>query len=254
MNKEEYYLELIEKQFENTLTTEEVEEFTKLSSDDSNFLSLYKNMQVIIAGVKNSGRNTLLAGLKKTEEQLPKIETGKGHSIRGIRWIVLAAAAACITGIIVIIGLVTTNKTNNYDRIYSDFYKPYSNLALSNYRSNDKTGPATVKEDAYKSYAEGNYTRAIGQFEQLKETNRDNEVLFFLANSYMAVGQFSKAEDNFNLVLTKESLLSDQAKWFLGLCYLKTNQHDKAKAEFTELTNYENAYMKNAKEILHLMK
>ena len=125
-------------------------------------------------------------------------------------------------------------------------------MVVSNSRSDEKA--PTLKELAYQSYSEGNYAKAISQLEELKKTNREVEIAFFLANSYMATGQLPKAEENFTVVLTQESLLTDQAKWYLALCYLKTNQLDKAKAKFNELANYDNAYMKNAKEILYLVK
>ncbi len=253
MNKKAHQIELIEKFIGKNATEKEAEEFDKLISENQSFQNLYKEMAAIIPGIENSARKSLLNNLKEFDAGLPEIQA---HSIihpkRKIRWIAWSAAvAACLVGLVLSITLINSGN-NKYNEIYSQYYKPYNSLTIANDRSTDITDP--IKTEAFGRYATGDYAKAIEQLEKLNTTGQDTEILFYLASAYMATGQMAKAEENFNLVLTKESLFSDQARWYLALCYLKTNQPDKAREKLKELTNYNNTCTKNAKEILYLVK
>ena len=64
MNNEEHQIELIEKFIKKNTTDKEVEEFDKLISEDRSFQYLYKEMSVLIPGIENSARKSLLNDLK----------------------------------------------------------------------------------------------------------------------------------------------------------------------------------------------
>jgi len=253
MNKEANQIELIEKYLRKNVTDEEAEEFRKLSSADPSFRELYKHMEVLIPGIENSARSSLLNDLKEIESRQPEILSKSGSiskpKIRLIGWSV--AVAACIAGVVIAVTMLTPGN-NRYDQIYGQYYKPYNSLTLAGTRSANSTNP--LREEAFESYNNGDYQKAAGKFEQLEKNTNDVESLFYLANAYMATGKLEKAEMYFNEVLTHESLFTDQAKWYLALCYLKMNQPDKARKELKELINYRNDYTKSAEDVLYLVK
>jgi tetratricopeptide (TPR) repeat protein len=251
MNDEQYQIELIEKYISQNITKEETEEFEKLISEDSSFIKLYEEMKLLVTGIENSARKSLLTDLKELDAKLPEIQLKKiSLSHKRTRWIGWSSAlAACVVGVVITINLFTS-KESNYSELYNRYYQTYSSLADANNRSGDKT--PSVKDEALLSYSRGNYAEAIEKLSPLGVTN-DIEVKFYLANAYMATGQITKAEENFKQVLNHESLFTDQATWYLALCYLKMNQKDKAKTTLSKLVNNSNIYMENAKEILHLI-
>ena len=253
MNKEIDQIELIEKHIEKRLTNDEVDEFEKLASEDELFRKLYKEIETLIPAIENGGRESLVSYLKELDAKLPEIkDTPAGKPNQKARLIVWSTiAVACLIGVVFFVNTLPSNNSTN-DTIYNCYYKPYNSLAISNDRSEGTTDPN--RTNAFYEYAAGNYIQAIDQLEKLNKTGQDVETIFYLANSYMATGQITKAIEGFNIIESKESTFNDQAKWYLALCYLKINQLDIAKEKFNDLANYSNTYTTNAKEILSLTK
>ena len=253
MNKEYDHIELIEKYIEKRITDEELKEFEKLFSEDRSFQDLYKTMTAHIAGIKNSARKGLLNDLKKLDDQLPEVPLKGPLQRKGIsRWIGWSLAAACVAGIIWVISTFAPDNNKRFDNIYVTYYKPYRNVVVSYNRSGDIAG--SLKEEAFSSYAQGDYAKAIEKFQEINNSDKDAVIHFYLANAYMAAGKMSKAQENFRLVLTNDSIFMDQTKWFLALTYLKCNKPNKASELLKELVNHENAYKTKATEIISLIK
>jgi hypothetical protein len=248
----EQQIELIEKYLEKTATEQEVKEFGKLHSENEDFRNLYKITQAEIAAIKNTARKEFLDELKRIDSKLPEIKLSRPFPQRKVKWIGWSiAAAACMTGMILLVTYLRPDNAKNEDQIYAVYYQPYRNLITSYNRSDEKA--TTLKEQAMSSYTEGNYNKAIEQFMEIKASEQDAAIHFYLANAYMATGKMDEARANFLWVLKADILFVDQTKWFLALSYIKTNQLNEAKKLLFELTNHENAYKKRATEIFNTM-
>jgi hypothetical protein len=250
----EQYIELIEKYVDKTATLDEAKEFEKLHQEDAAFRELYKNIQANIAAIKNIARKEFLNELKRIDSQLPEINLKKNttqHKVKWIGWTL--AAAACLTGLILLTNYLRPNQTNKlYEQTYAVYYQPYRNLISSYNRSDEKT--TTLKEQAMNSYTVGDYAKTIELLKEIKPTDQDAAYHFYLANAYMAVGKIDEARENFLWVLKADILFIDQTKWFLALSYIKTNQIDEAKKFLNDLINHENVYKNRAIEILNTYK
>ena len=253
MNNLEYQTELIEKYITKNISYDEKVEFDQLLSDDTEFKKLYNELDVLITGIKSSARKSMTHRLKELESTLPEIEIKKsGISKRTISWIGTAIAAACMVGILWTVGVFSPENSVSYAAIYSDYYKPYPNVVVSNNRGENKT--LTAKEDAFLSYDEGDYNAAIGKFSTLYKESPDPIILFYLANAYMANGQMQNAQQYFLKVLENGTVFIDQSKWLLAISYLKSNEPEKGRELLDELKSYNNAYKQNASDILKLIK
>ena len=246
----EQQIELIEKYLEKTVTEQEVKEFEKLHSEDEYFRDLYKITKAEIEAIKNTARKEFLDELKRIDSNLPEIKLSTPFPKRKMKWIGWSiAAAACMTGMILLVTYLRPDNTKKTDQIYAIYYQPYRNLITSYNRSDEKA--TTLKEQAMSSYTEGDYNKAIEKFKEIKAPEQDAAIHFYIANAYMATGKMDEARTNFLWVLKADILFVDQTKWFLALSYIKSNQLSEAKKLLFDLTNHENAYKARATEILN---
>jgi tetratricopeptide (TPR) repeat protein len=207
-------------------------------------------MKAQIAAIKNAGRKEFLDELKRIDSQLPEVQLSKPFPKGKIKWIGWSiAAAACMTGMIWLVSYLRPEHVKSSDQIYAVYYQPYRNLITSYNRSDEKA--VTLKEQAMISYTEGDYAKAIEKFKEIKASEQDAAIHFYMANASMATGKMEEAQTNFLWVLKADILFIDQTKWFLALSYIKTNQLNEAKKLLFELTNHENAYKTRATEILN---
>jgi tetratricopeptide (TPR) repeat protein len=250
MNKEDQ-IELVEKYIEKTTTEAEVKDFEKLLLEEESFRDLYHNMKAHITAIRNVSRKELLEDLKKIEGQLPDVKIAKPQ--RKIKWIGWSiAAAACMAGMIWAIGFLIPDHGNQFDKIYALEFEPYRNIVTAYNRSGDIA--ITIKEQALSEYTLGNFKKAIEKFLEIKVSDRDAVIHFYLGNAYMATGKINEARDNFSQVLSQDSLFIDQTKWYLALSYIKSHNINLARVSLNELTNHESAYKTKAEELLHTFK
>ncbi|WP_436517333.1 tetratricopeptide repeat protein [Ekhidna sp. To15] len=130
----------------------------------------------------------------------------------------------------------TLAKPSTPDELYAEYFEPYI----------IQTTPRGLIEDTdlymlgtihYRDMA---YDSAISKFEtQLEETPDDYRSQLMLSISYMAIKDFTAAEDVLlQLVNDPNHLFQDQARWYLGLLYLTDEDEandDKAAGHFEEI-------------------
>ena len=249
MGKEHDDIILIEKYLEKKLTVEELQEFERRKSEDSTFQKQVKEMHLLIEGIKNAARESVLDDLKELEETLPEVIVKKRMPLRRnlirIGW---GLAAACVAGIIAV--SVSVNPVNNhtYETLYNEYFTPYPNVIEATKRSEDQT--LTLKEEAFYEYDLGNYTTAIEKFSVLNEKEKDATLLFYMGNAYMAIGKTEDAIHNFKLIRNSDHKFQNQAKWYLCLAYLKNNQIEEVKNILSELKRSNSAYREKADMLL----
>jgi tetratricopeptide (TPR) repeat protein len=102
---------------------------------------------------------------------------------------------------------------------------------------------------AQKAYVEQNYTKAIEEYKTILKTDANNqEALFFLGNSEIAIGAHQNALAPLERVASP--VYYDEAQWELAQSYLKMNKLAKAKRILKILSEKENAFQTQAKILL----
>jgi len=170
------------------------------------------------------------------------------------RRIIRYSAVASITLAIGIASVITWEfRPMENERIYDRFYQPYEQMA--SVRSGDNNVDQILSR-AMLEYQSANYNRAIFYFTQVLENDQQNVIgNFYSGVSSIEIKKFSQAESSFNKVIEqKNNLFIEQSNWYLGFCYLMTDQKEKAIEKFSEISEQEGHYKKNAQKVLRHIK
>jgi len=282
MDKELQQIERIERYFFGELSAADEAELIKQRETDADFDALCKEMKTIMDGVTYAvnRRNAFVSYLnglaasqpdpqevplseeaqrilkasfegqeEDSQEQLPAKEQKGRQRFFSPKVVAVAASVA----VLLVAGFIFL-KLNQNDQLYGNYYQgAYSSLdASQSIRSSEEN--ADRKSTAFNLYNAERFNEAIEIFEQLVETDRDTNMMFYLAQSYMADNQHEKALLFFEELIENDTNLKLQSQWYLGLCYLKLDQKEKAVAIFEDLAETESTYAPKAKEILYSLK
>ncbi|WP_176956165.1 tetratricopeptide repeat protein [Catalinimonas alkaloidigena] len=128
--------------------------------------------------------------------------------------------------------------------LFDQYYDPYPNIVATH---NDDS-----LAQALQWYTDQQYPKAVTYLKQMVKRAPENDTLqFYLGSTYLAAGQLSKASDTFQAaLLTSGSEFVDPMRWYLALAYLGQEQWPEAQRTLESLTQYNNLYSKQAKELL----
>lgn len=115
-----------------------------------------------------------------------------------------------------------------------------------------------ILESAIRSYNEQKYAQAIANFEQylaLEGVSEKEDILFYLAISYLGNDQNAKAIELFKDLSSKNHSMQSAAQWYLALSLLKDKQVAQAKKILLDIEkDSEHFYHGKAKAMLEKMK
>jgi TolA-binding protein len=212
---------MTEKLLNNAFSTEEETMFKHILKNDEalNHLSeIHRDAILVIelASIKKELKN------KYNEEKVGKNNTKRSYKNYWKIYLGIAVSFFMLIGL-------------NY---YFSIYKPNYNTIYKQYFYKDEGLPITMGELKSKTYTEAmnayktnNYIKAQRGFEQLLNENRTNDTtLYYLAMTYFYQNQTSKAQILLNeVVIQKETVFYQQAKYFLALLYISKNEIENAK-------------------------
>lgn len=225
---ENYKTELINKFLEKKLSENEIIEFKKLYNEDEKFSYEVKNHLNMIASIKAA----------------EKISIEKSQKIRKINWNYIVGIAAILLIFITIGFIFFRNKNLTSSEIYSEYYKPLE--SKENTMGEDFT-EIKIKE-AFDYYNYEKYEIAVEVFEQIDDSLENYTI--YTGICYLEIENFENAINKFKIVTESNSLMKNDAKWYLGLTYLKINKIEEAKRVFYEISNSSSQYSEKANEIL----
>ncbi len=213
--------ELIHKYFQDTLTSEEQDQFDTLLKEDDDFKEQFEfenNVQQII---KDKERGVLKDKLRKFEKEI-KNPSDKKFSL----WKPLRIAASI--AIILTTGwyFYTTSLTMDVEKLYTANYEKYPNTIYAITR--DTTIDTSIEYRAFEAYEANNFQESIVLFTELKESKSPEYVDFYLAQSYLNNDQLDKAIAIFTDISTHKKEFSSESHWYLALTYLKNDNKEKA--------------------------
>jgi tetratricopeptide (TPR) repeat protein len=247
-------IELIEKFLGGAMSAEEKRRFESRRSMDKEFNTMLKDMDLLVAGIKESGsrsskqekleRLAFHAEIMRMEEDAEAEQSG-GNSSRIVplyrrpQFIALAAAIALL---IAFIPFYYQSPSN--DELFTAYFEPFDSPGSGVTRGINEVSD---KGKAYDAYDNGRYEEAIVLFE--KVGTDDPNIHLCLGNAQLKVGQLDKAEANFNHLLAEHEDLVTPAKWYLALTYLKQNKIERAKSNLWQITK-SSTYGEKAKKLL----
>ena len=249
MEKHEKELELIERYIGNDLSEEEIEAFNKKLDKDERFRAQLEEMRLLIAGVQYSGRNKILQGLKDYDATLSEVEVPRGKVIKlSPRWSIgIAASVLLVIASTLVFYRISTK--DNSEQLYLAYFAIYPNIIDPMQRNDISVG--LMESTGFQQYDLGNYEEAIKQFNVSLNQGDDEYALFYLAISYMQVGQHNQAIESLEQYLQHYSTLNSQAQWYLSLSYVKSNELEKAKIQLSKLAAGSSSYSEKAKKLLN---
>jgi len=255
MKNEIVHIELIEKYLEGKISKKDKKSLEDRLHSDSAFKSLVEDLGGLIKGIQYSAHKDLMNKLKKTEKLLPPVQGV--HKPKTVRFRRFKYAVAVAATIILLLGsiftiIISRNQTAEED-YFMKYYVPYPNIIHPLQRAEEEQ--MTKEELAYYYYESEQYNKALELFLEMQEETGDSEsTRFYLANIYMAMGNYEDAIENFTILLNDSVLFENQTRWYLGLCYLEDGNLKAAEEQLERITETENSYKNRAEELLSKIK
>jgi tetratricopeptide (TPR) repeat protein len=219
---------------------------------DEDFSHLIQEMDLLIDGIKYTASQSTI------EEKLERLKSFARHEaddkkprgrvikmLQENKWYV-GLAATLILCAAVIIPLVWNHYQQPTD-LYAKYFEPFDSPGSGLTRSSDPS--RTLKAQAYEAYDAGNYAQAAELFERALPEKDEAIVHLCLANAYMSLGEFDKAEASLIHIQQEHADLITQTKWYLALTYLKQSKLERARAILWEISK-SSTYGEKARKLL----
>lgn len=233
----------IEKYFSKQLSIAELQEFEMKYQTDEDFkaeVDLLKDIQDV-SGIEDDSQ--FKSQLVSYEVEFSEAQDSKSTQ----RSKPLIAVAALL--LIMISITFFLNKTPNNDQLFSTYFEPSKNVSAPIVRSesNDE-----LLSNAFITYTEADYKKAIPLFEKAFESTKNSELLFYEGNALLVLNQTEDAIQVFKKHLSFSDALTNRSHWYLALAYIKTDQMENAKIELKSLIDSGESFKK--KEAISLLK
>lgn len=236
---------LIEQYLEGNLDDSDKQAFEDRLSKDDNLNELLDEYAVLIAGVKFSGRDHMMARFKDIEDEIA--EDKKVVPMRPARnntWYYVAAAVALLCAVFFL--LRPTNQLNSSELALA-YFEPYPATIGAASRSTEES-QAQI-DLAMQRYQSGQYDQSIDVLKNIEDGNPEVNQ-FYLANAYQANSEYLKAIDVYKELIENGEIFIEQASWNLALCYLSLDKKEEA-IQLLKNTNFTiPTYSNKSKELI----
>lgn len=225
MDKEE----LLYRFFSNQLTVEQEKMFEQLLETDVEFKAQFEfenDLKRVINKNQNENLKQKLVGFEKDIDSSKKSSNSKSS----FKFWSIAASIAVIMGL----GYIVYNSFSgpDYNELYAANYEAYPNTVYTITRSD---GDQSLERDAFAAYEANDHEKAITAFLDLKNKGGSTHADFYLAQSYLYLGNDKEAIEALNRAILNDMQFKAEAHWYLSLAYLKSKDKVKAKATLKNL-------------------
>ncbi|WP_417873822.1 tetratricopeptide repeat protein [Xanthomarina gelatinilytica] len=218
--------ELLEKYFENTLSTEEQLLFDERLQNDKKFKEAFE----FHAELKNA---VTISERQKIKSEIRSFEAQEKSTVKVFKFRKLLPYAAILV-IAISTGLYFYAHQNTTDGLYAYHFEPYPNIETSILRSD---GERSLENDAFTAYDLEDYKKASGLFSKLLEKDPKVYFRFYKAICLMQLENFDLALQQLDEIMPENSEYYEKAIWFRALTYLKLNETDKSKQLLNQLVS-----------------
>jgi TolA-binding protein len=163
-------------------------------------------------------------------------------------------SAAAVAALIIIGGITLySGKNLNSEKVMDRYYKTYEPPTAQRSASSGTDADFSLALEFYNTH---DYGQAAILFNKILSSKpNDMQTVLLVGISNFEEKKYPEAKQSFGRVIDdKDNLYIDQAKWYLALCYLNTNETAKAKQLFSQISDQDGIYKKDAKKILRGLK
>ena len=233
-------IELIERYFDNALSTEETEHLRERMERDSQLKKLFDREKLLINTIRVDAASRDLQFLQSLEASLSNPTQGKART-----WYYYYAAAACAA--ILALALWMTSRQEGPEQLYTAYFQPHPNIFEPVLRG---ASDGSLRSQAFQSYEQGDYRRAATLFSELMHDNQEPGMLMLLGNANLMIGNTTDAKKNFLDLISRYDELDVAAKWYLSLCYLRNGEVQPAIELLKEVQHAPSSYAGKAGNLL----
>lgn len=191
--------------------------------------------------------------LNKGEKHILNLQDTQHKSARNKRflqfnrWYASMAIAASVFVLVLISVLVFNKSVTDAEQLFAQYYTPYHDVVTSKSSIDNR-----YLLNGLFYYNTGEYKKAINHFTNgLKLSPDDHDMLFYLAGSYLAIGDYTKSIEIYELLHKNSLTYYSPALWYLALSYLAGNKTCEARSLLILIRDEGGFYASKAGEILH---
>lgn len=210
---------LFDNYFSNSLTKAQEKVMNELLENDLEFKERFEFERDLQRATELREIRDVKAMLVNFEDDIKQSEKVVPTISRFRNWSIAAS-------ILLLIGL-------SWFSYYSFLHTDYNGLYEANYVeypstihsiSRGENDNLSLEQLAFEAYDNNDNLQAISLFSELKETNNLDFTDFYLAQTYLKLGEYEKARVLFENVITNKKELEPEARWFLALIYVKIGE------------------------------
>lgn len=182
----------------------------------------------------------------KLQEQAHRIHTPPRGKMVLLNFVKLALAASIIGIISLLTWRTLGNKTSvDTQELFAAYYQPMTHPDATVRGDHSKN----EEDSAIQAYEKENYFEAVNHYRKLTQNHPKNvRYQLFLGISYLSTQQAKKAIETLQPIITSAEY-QDDIHWYLAMAYLKNKEVTNALVHFNHLTQTDNYYQQQAKEI-----
>jgi hypothetical protein len=244
----------IENYISNELSEEEMAFFEEELTTSLRLKEEINLIQNVDNALKENDVMQLRSKLQGIAQQIvseKRTERSFAGKLKPSRAFVLSSVAASLILLMGITGILSRH--TNQDDIYQKFYNKYETAGIV--RSASQAADQTMNE-AMQMFDNQEHKEALKLFAEVSSRDQNNmAVHFYTGISLQEIGEYHNAIKEYETVIVdKDNLFIEQARWYIGLCYLQTNENKKAYKQFTKIAGNDGFYQQKAQSILHKLK
>lgn len=235
-------LEQIANYLEGTLPDNEMREFEERLKIEPTLKEALQNVIILKEGIRQAAREQMRTKLQNIEKKLSANENS--NSTFQIYWLKVAASIALV---VVAAWLLWPSETVSTEELFAENFEPYPNIIIPTVRGSQTTDSSMLAQ-AYRAYDLQDYNRTIKIFENISP--KDEDILLYLGNSYLAKGSPEKAIPVFEKMTKDFDTFDEQAEWYLSLSYLANKNEIKAKSLLKTIIDKGGSYKTKAEKVM----
>ena len=221
---------LIEKFRLGTLDHKDLKRIQVLRLEDKGFDEKWSMEEDLSQVIRHEGHRVLKSKMAAWEE-----ETNKRPGFIRLfdRQPIVSMAASILVLVVLGLGIYSISGRFNPTRYYQTNFEPFPNTVVPLERSESTN--ASLPAKAFYAYESKQYEQATKYFRSMDQTGSCDYCAFYLAQSLMALGETSEAQDLLQEVINKNKNFKAESLWYSALAYLKEGKLDRSKQRLEEI-------------------
>ena len=238
------YKQLIEEYFDGTICADDMIDLSKKLREDPSFrkqFDIQKEIQTAVSDQEYDAVKEMVHEIVYDEARPKEIEDEKVINLPTMKsFMRIAAVFILLLAIVTAVNFIIP-KNNTSQQIVRSHFEPYESYVT--FRSDD----ANLEEVAFSLYDTKQYNSAIEAFNELPNSDR---IEFYKANALIANEQYDKAVIILETLISKSTLYTEAAKWYLALTYLGNKNENAARTLLDDISNSDSFFKSLADEVI----